>query len=429
MITKISAVLVLLAGTVWAQAPSIAGDWQMTRQPQFGQPQYHGIHIEVDGENVKGTITPGPAFEGTFHDARLEATLTGTGPNPDRGRLVGIFRNGEFSGDGVLGDSTFTWTARRRPTPPASGPQTHVFAPTVFHNSFASTIPPALRIYPGDTVETSTVDAGGLDQTRTRRSAGGNPLTGPFLIEGAMPGDTLVVKLNRVRLNRDSAGSGDTIVPTAVLPGYHRGLKLEDQFNSNWTLDRTADVARLAQPTARLKDFAVALKPMLGCIGVAPPLDMSFRSGYLGAWGGNMDYNELVEGTTVYLPVYHPGALLFIGDGHAAEGDGELTGDALETSMDVSFTVDVIHDKGVPMPRAENAQYRMASGVDNSLDRALQQATTNLARWLTEDYELSANEVAVVLGAAIRYDIAEVVDPYVHVVAKIDKTVLARITK
>jgi acetamidase/formamidase len=127
--------------------------------------------------------------------------------------------------------------------------------------------------------------------------------------------------------------------------------------------------------------------------------------------------------------VFYPGALLFVGDGHAAEGDGELTGDALETSMDVSFTVDVIHEKSVPMPRAENAAYRMASGIDNSLDRALQQATTNLARWLTDDYQLTPNEVAVVLGSAIRYDVAEVVDPYIHIVAKIDKSLLARIRK
>jgi len=141
-----------------------------------------------------------------------------------------------------------------------------------------------------------------------------------------------------------------------------------------------------------------------------------------------MDYNQIGEGVTLYLPVFHPGALLFLGDGHAAQGDGELTGDALETSTEFTFTVDVIKGKGVPAPRAENAEYRMASGIANSLQDAVQQATTNLARWLIDDYKLNANEVAIVLGTAIRYDIAELVDPQLHVVAKIEKSVLAKIT-
>jgi acetamidase/formamidase len=248
-------------------------------------------------------------------------------------------------------------------------------------------------------------------------------------VEGAWPGDTLVVKLTRLRLSRDSAGSGSRIVPSALGPGYLVNQKFDDKFSSEWKLDREAGVARLAKPTDRLKNYEVKLKPMLGCIGVAPPQDQSFRSGFLGPWGGNMDYNGFTEGVTLYLPVFHPGALLFLGDGHAAQGDGELTGDALETSTAFTFTVDVIHGKGVPQPRSENATQRMASGIANSLPEALQQATTNLARWLADDYKLSSNEIAIVLGTAIQYNIAEVVDPYVHVVAKIDKSALAKITQ
>jgi acetamidase/formamidase len=306
--------------------------------------------------------------------------------------------------------------------------RTHKFAPTQFYNYFASKYPPVLRVFPGDSVETHAVDAGGRDENGKRRSPGGNPLTGPFYVEGAWPGDTLVVKLTRLRLNSDKAGSGRQIVGSALTPGYNRNQKLEDNFSSEWKLDRAAGVARLAKPTDRLKNYEVKLKPMLGCIGVAPPQDQSFRSGWLSNWGGNMDYNQIVEGVTLYLPVFHPGALLFLGDGHAAQGDGELTGDALETSTEFTFTVDVIKGKGVPGPRAENAEYRMASGIANSLQDAVQQATTNLARWLIDDYKLNANEVAIVLGTAIRYDIAELVDPQLHVVAKIEKSVLAKIT-
>src|SRR5437899_8935481 len=123
----------------------------------------------------------------------------------------------------------------------------------------------------------------------------------------------------------------------------------------------------LAHPTDKLKNYSVPLRPMLGCIGVAPGGNMALRSGFLGPYGGNMDYNQMREGVTVYLPVFQPGALLFMGDGHAAQGDGELTGNALETSMDIEFTVDLIRDKSSGGPRAENDEYLMAMGIGGSL--------------------------------------------------------------
>jgi acetamidase/formamidase len=176
-----------------------------------------------------------------------------------------------------------------------------------------------------------------------------------------------------------------------------------------------------------MKNFSIKLAPMLGCVGVAPPGRSAFQSGYLGSFGGNMDYNQIREGVTVYFPVYHPGALLFVGDGHAAQGDAELTGDALETSMDVEFSVDVLPGQSIEMPRAENSEYVMAAGIGNSLEDALQAATTNMARWLERDYKLNSAEVAMVLGMAMRYDIAEIVDPRVNLVAKVPKSVLSQL--
>jgi acetamidase/formamidase len=149
------------------------------------------------------------------------------------------------------------------------------------------------------------------------------------------------------------------------------------------------------------------------------------RTGFLGSYGGNMDYNQMREGTTLYLPVYAPGALLFIGDGHAAQGDGELTGDALETSMQVEFTVSLVKGMSTQGPRAENEDYLMSFGIANSLDDAVRTSTTQLVNWLQRDYKLEPNEAAIVLGTAIRYDIAELVDPLVHVVAKVPKSALA----
>ncbi len=329
---------------------------------------------------------------------------------------------------GKLYDRESTWTARRATALERSSTR-HEFVPKVYHNQFSGQIEPALRIRPGDTVHTTTVDAGGVDANGAHVAAGGNPLTGPFYVEGAWPGDTLVIRLNRVRLNRDTAGTySDSVVLSALDPYYARDQKKVENFDSTWKLDREKGIAVLTKPTDPLKDFQVKLAPMMGCIGVAPPGNQAFRSGRLGDYGGNMDYNQIREGTTLYLPVFQPGAMLFVGDGHAAQGDGELTGNALETSMEVEFSVDVMEDSGLNQPRAENDDYMMVMGIDNSQNEdALRSATTGMSRWLSSAYKLNAAEIAMVLGSSMRYDIAEVVDPQVHVVAKVAKNVLKQI--
>ena len=142
-----------------------------------------------------------------------------------------------------------------------------------------------------------------------------------------------------------------------------------------------------------------------------------------------MDYNQIREGTTIYLPVYHPGALLFLGDGHAAQGDGELTGDALETSMDFEFTVDLIRDRNFGHPLAENAEFLISIGIGGSLDQALQQATSGLVRWLERDFKLTPSEAAMLLGFALKYDVVDLVGTQVSIAAKLPKTALAKLTK
>jgi len=138
-----------------------------------------------------------------------------------------------------------------------------------------------------------------------------------------------------------------------------------------------------------------------------------------------MDFNEIVEGATVYLPVSMPGALLYLGDGHAAQGDGELTGDALETSMDVEFTVEVIAGKGVRGPRVESTTHLMAMGLAGSLDDAFREATANMAQWLGDAYKLTPSEIAQVLGSAAEYKVSEVADRNAGIVLKIRKETLA----
>jgi amidase len=405
-----------------AFAADVNGNWNF-HLVRFGEEFAAArVNLKTDGTKVTGALNE-LKIEGASEADQIRLTLTR--PNGDEwGKLEGRVQGDEMSGTVKQGKDEFNWKARRE-RENAAAPKTHVFEPTAFHRVFSGAIPPVLHIHPGDTIKTTTVDAGGTDGKGVRRSMGGNPETGPFFVEGAMPGDTLAIHFNRIRLNRDSAGSGDRIVPSAVQPGYFRNAKFDDKFDSEWKLDRDAGTAMLAKPTERLKNFRVKMQPMLGCVGVAPPANQSFRSGWLGPWGGNMDYNGLREGVTVYLPVFQEGALLFVGDGHALEGDGELNGDALETSMDVEFTVNLIRGKSTQAPRFENDEYLMTSGIAGSLQDALQQATSELARWLERDYKLSANESNVILGTSIRYEIAEVVDPQVHIVAKVSKAVLA----
>jgi amidase len=401
-------------------AADVGGQWNL-HLVRFGE-EFGAARVELKTEGTKLTGTLNELkLEGTVEGDHVQITATRSG-NP-WGKFEGQIHGDQMEGTVKQGNDEFAWKAVRAKESTAP-PQTHVFEPSQFHRAFSGTIAPALHIRSGDTVKTTTVDAGGTDGKGVRRAMGGNPETGPFYVEGAMPGDTLAIRFDRIRLNRDSAGSGDRIVPSAVQPGYFRNAKFDDKFSSEWKLDREKGVAMMAKPTDRMKNFRVQMQPMLGCVGVAPPQNQAFRSGWLGPWGGNMDYNGLREGTTVYLPVFQEGALLFVGDGHALEGDGELNGDALETSMDVEFTVNLIRGQGTQGPRFENSEYLMASGIGGSLQDALQQATTELARWIERDYKLSANESNVILGTSIRYEIAEVVDPQVHIVAKVSKSVL-----
>jgi amidase len=407
---------------LFALGADITGTWHLVLV-RFGT-EFADARVELksDANKLSGTLNELKLEGSTEGDA---VTIRATRPNGSAwGTLEGRLAGDVISGTVKQGNDEFGWKAKRLP-PVASGPgRTLTFVPTNFHRVFSGGIEPVLRIQSGDTVRTWSVDAGGRDAQGKRLSLGGNPQTGPFYMEGALPGDAIAVKFGRIRLNRDSASSGNGIVPSALTPGYYRNAKFGD-LDSEWKLDRESGYASLARPTERLKGFRVKLQPMLGCVATAPPASQAFRTGWPGSFGGNMDYNGLREGTTVYLPVYVAGALLFVGDGHAAQGDGELTGDALETSMDIEFTVQLIRGGATAAPRMENEEWIMASGIANSLPEALQQATTEMVRWLERDYKLSPNEAAIVAGFAMKYDIAEVVDPLVHIVAKISKESLA----
>ena len=412
--------LILLAALVApsCRAADVSGEW-VAQISRLGDLTYARVTLKAEGPKLSGTWN-GSKLEGTVSGDHLEFSANG--------KFTGGWKGAELAGEGTMGgrggEGPVTWKMTR-PIAPPGAPKTWDYEPKEFYRVYSASIPPVLHVYPGDTIRTSTVDSGGIDKNKVRRIAGGNAETGPFYIEGALPGDTLVVKLNKVHPNRDTARSGSRINTRIVTPAYAVAADYAANFNSEWKLDFTKGIATLAAPTDRMKNYTVPIKPMIGCLGVAPPGEQAYRANDLGPFGGNMDYNRLGEGATLYLPVFHPGALFFLGDGHAAMGDGELTTAALETSLDVEFTVDLVKGFATPQPRAENADYLMSIGVAGSLQDCVQIATAQLANWLKGTYKLNDSEVAVVLGTALEYDITEMVDPQYTVSARIAKKALA----
>jgi len=411
----------LVSVNALAQA-SVAGEWLFS-QDLFGSPLYQRLTLKVEGTTVSGTLGR-RTIDGTINGSAIRfSSKTAEASDEFTGTL---------SADSMTGTLTHTetgdpkpvktsWSARRMPAKRAGPPQRHEFVPTTFHRQFSAANPPVLHVWPGDTVHTTTVDAGGTDEKGVARVLGGNPQTGPFYVETAMPGDVLVVRLNRLRLNRDWAISDDGIVGRALDPDF--AVKMKDGFkNVRWRIDRQRGVAMPEKATEHLANFTVPVRPMLGCVAVAtgfgsaPP-----PTGDSGRFGGNMDFNEIVEGTTLYLAIQQPGALLYIGDGHAAQGDGELNGNALETSMDVEFTVDVIARKSLMSPRVESATHIMTVGLGGTLEDALRAATASLGQWLEQDYSLTPSEIAMVLGSSVEYVVSEVADRNAGVVAKLKK--------
>jgi len=321
---------------------------------------------------------------------------------------------------------TYSWTAEPDPGRPEK-PQTHRFVPEVYQKYFSAKATPVLRVRAGDSIVTTSLDAGGSDENGQKKWRGGNPVTGPFYVEGALPGDTLVVKLKRIRTNRAWADSGTQVVGNAVAPDYTAGLRRAKGLGGRWRLDPAGGSASVAGESQALKDLRVPLRPMLGVVAVAPVRQEVANTRASGPFGGNMDYNRLREGTTVYLPVFHPGALLFLGDAHAAQGDGELAGDALETSMEFEVTVDVVRDVAVDGPFADDGESWMVIGIAGSLDEALRQATTRAARYLEQEHGLNSTEAALVLGSSMQYDVADVVGEQVSIVARLPKTLIAQL--
>lgn len=299
----------------------------------------------------------------------------------------------------------------------------HVHRPTTFYNTFGPH-PPVLTLDDGDTLSTETLDSRGRNGAMETLAAAPNPLTGPFFIRGAEPGDSLAIEILDIRPNRTYGYCATAIAPNVVEPSFVPRLPPRDL--ATWEIDAQANQATLVSPDTSLGRVTLGLAPMLGCIGVAPKGHQSIASATSAEHGGNMDYRGIRKEATVILPVFEPGALLFIGDGHAVQGDGEIVGMGIEISMDVTLRVRVLKGYTISWPRGYTEEYLFTMGNARPLDQALQHATTELLTWLQKDYGVDLAGASILLGQCITYEIGNVFDPAYTVVAKIARSLLER---
>ena len=289
---------------------------------------------------------------------------------------------------------------------------------------------PVLRLKPGDIVETRTFSKPGDYYDRAGGPWPGE--VGPFHIEGATPDDTLVVRILRLRPNRDTAVSAVNPSGISAVAGDSRTRMLNEPLPARrfvWRLDRTRNVGILDLPNSASKSIEIPLRPMLGRLAVAPAGDEAWGGLWPGNFGGNMDAADAREGTTVYLPIFHPGANFYFGDGHALQGDGEIVGSGLETTMDVTFQFDLIKGRRIRWPRMEDADDIMVVGSVRPLVDAFRIAQVELIDWLVEDYGFERMEAYQVVSQGGHTRVANVVDPNYSVVAKFPKKLLPKKTR
>lgn len=287
------------------------------------------------------------------------------------------------------------------------------------YHTFSEEHPIQARLQSGDRVITKTVDSAGFDLNGVRHTkTHGNPLTGPFYVEGAEPGDAIAVRLESVRLNRTTGYTAfrvGALTPEArekyAPPAYAEGAVLPGRNDLiPFTIDLERRIAYPAAPLSSRANLTFPAEPMLGCIGVAPGTNPPPTSGPAGPYGGNLDYKEVREGATVWLPVFVRGAYFFLGDGHALQGDGEAAGSGIETSLDVTFTLTLHKRAALTTPRLENTDYIVSVGArtaqTKSLNEAIETATTDMMRWLTGTYKLEPVAAHLLIGHQAKYDVA-----------------------
>jgi hypothetical protein len=269
----------VISQTKDSRPTTVNGRW-MVAADFYGSPIYFQMNLSQDCEKITGD------FGGDKLDGMLRGSDLRLLAKDERGgteEVTGKNSNGTLSGQITFKDSpddphpnTRPFTATLVPQRPTAPPKRHEFVPQTFYRQFSPNMKPVLTIAPGDTIHTTTVDAGGADEKGITRVLGGNPQTGPFFIETAVPGDTLVVHINNLRLNRDYAISDDGIVDRGL--NTDLAVQMKDGFKDvRWHLDLQRGLASPEKPGEHMKNYAVPVRPMLGCVAAATPSTQPLR--------------------------------------------------------------------------------------------------------------------------------------------------------
>jgi acetamidase/formamidase len=309
---------------------------------------------------------------------------------------------------------------------------------TVAYGYYDAAAPPVMRIQSGDTVRIHTLitstpqrlEAAGIAKEQiepalreivekvTNKGPGGHILTGPIFVEGAEPGDVLEVRIKEIRL----------AVPYAYNGFSPRGGFLPQDFADSRTkiipLDQKRMVGRFAD------GIEIPLHPFFGSMGVAPPPAAGrLGSAPPGRHAGNLDNKELIAGSTLYIPVHAPGALFEVGDGHAAQGDGEVDITALETSLVGTFQFIVRKDLHLAWPRAETPSMWITMGIDDDLTEAARIATREMIDLLASEKKMTREDAYMLMSAAGDLAITQVVDGPRGVHAKMSKAIFKAVSR
>ena len=306
---------------------------------------------------------------------------------------------------------------------------THYLNPapqTVHWGHFNASIPAVLQVESGDEVVIDTF-SGGMSEVAdpslfrpehrlivdtVPQIMGPHILTGPVHVKGAEPGDTLEVRILNIELTTD--WGWNIIRPL-------KGALPEDFPNLSRRvipIDRQTNMARLPW------GVDVPLRPFFGIIGVAPPPTYGLVSSVEPReYGGNIDNKEFIPGTSLFLPVFVPGANLSVGDGHAVQGDGEVCLTALETCLKGRFQV-IVHKQSLNFPRAITPTHYISMGMDVDLDDAAKQALRNMIKWLTEIKPWTAEEAYVFCSLACDLHVTQLVDGNKGIHAMVSRSVI-----
>ncbi len=288
---------------------------------------------------------------------------------------------------------------------------------------------PIARVQPGETFQVSTLDAFGnridspdLDLAEIIQLPYVNPCTGPIYVEGAEPGDTLAVTIGDISITRDYAVS--CLIPEfGGLCGTVYTRVLNDPLPQRIMLHPITETGMVHDP--ELNIIPLPVTPFYGTIGTSPAVE-AISTLSPGFHGGNMDAADVCPGNTVYLPVNVEGALLFLGDGHAAQGDAEICGVAAEVPMTGKITVEVIKGRAIPTPRIESEEFLMSVGSARPMEDAARIAFYDLVTWLAADYGFEKLAAYQLCSQVAQVRVANMVDILYSVIAKFPKKYLIR---